>query len=136
MWRKPTVVIGVTGFLLVMALGAYALGLGRDGPSQQEPRSGIRGIVEYYGCADSAVGPCVLRPTSATVIVRRDSDSTIARRFRSQPDGSFRIPLHPGRYRLESGPFEEVPGQLAERHIIVPRNRYIDLRIVFTSSEA
>ena len=123
----------MTTIVLVVGLGAYALGLGRDGSNRQDPRSGIRGTVEYGVCANFK--PCVIGPTSATVIVRRDSDSTIARKFRSPPDGSFRVPLHPGRYSIESGPSEEVPGQLAERHVVVPRNRFIQLRIIFTSGE-
>ncbi len=134
MWRKPTVIVGATTLVLVMALGAYALGAGRDGPDQQDPQSGIRGIVEFGACPN--FNPCVVKPTSATLIVRRDSDSTIARKFRSLSDGSFRIPLDPGRYRIEGGPGEETPGQLAQRHIVVPRNRYIELRLVFTSPEA
>lgn len=120
--------------ILVLAVGAYALGLGRDETNQPVPRSGIRGVVEYGTCPPPSFR-CMIKPTSATVVVRRDSDGAIARQFRPPPDGSFREPLQPGRYTIESGPRDEVPGRLDEQPIIVPRHRFIRVRIIFRSPE-
>lgn len=121
--------------MLVVALSAYALGVGRDEAKEPTVRSGIRGIVIYGSCVSGNLPPCVTNPVAATLIVRRVSDSRIASKFRSLSDGSFRIPLDPGSYTIESGPSDEVPGELTTAYrIVVPSDRFIHLRIIFRSS--
>jgi hypothetical protein len=46
-----------------------------------------------------AGNPCPARPISATVVVQDGMGREVAR-FTSETDGSFRVPLAPGTYRL------------------------------------
>ena len=70
-------------------------------------------------------------PHQATVSVMDQRGNTVTR-FRSDPDGRFRLPLEPGRYTLRPespGPFPRAP----EQDVTVSEDRYTEVLIAYDS---
>jgi hypothetical protein len=90
---------------LVLVLLA-AVTCGGESEPEEDIDSGIRGLVLLGPqCPVVQAGsPCPDIPMEADVRVVDGATSRVVTTFRSAPDGSFRVGLAPGRYRLEPLP--------------------------------
>ncbi len=97
--RVPVgLLIGAVAALLLFACG----GAGSTAP----PDSGIQGsVVLGPTCPVEQVGvPCPDQPVAANITATAVGSGQILKHGRSSADGSFRIPLRPGRYLVAAQP--------------------------------
>jgi hypothetical protein len=92
--------------VLLAVTTALALSFPGQSGEARSPGSGVRGIVTVSGCP-GPVRPgetCTRRFEGARVRIVKLANGHVARTFRSQAKGRFRVRLPAGRYRLDPLP--------------------------------
>jgi hypothetical protein len=106
---RTLIAIALSAAAIAVGVGAVLLSRGGDG-------TGIRGRVTG-GCV---TGECAEQPTPKVGLQRvvraarpheaSDNGTELVTTFRSAEDGTFRLSLPPGRYRIDEDPRSPAPG--------------------------
>jgi hypothetical protein len=121
--------------LLIVLMLAVAAAVACAGGAAGDGTSGIEGRVTIGPqCPVIQEGsPCPDAPYVAPVLVLHDGAEVAT--GRSAPDGTFRIPVAPGRYEVEGVPLDDegLVTATAQQHVVVSAGGYTRVDLSFDS---
>ncbi|MBC3192826.1 hypothetical protein H7X46_17310 [Pseudonocardia sp. C8] len=120
---------------VLIALAVASGGACGDEPGGGQP-SGVTGVaVVDVGCPTlTTAEACPTRPLPAHVRITDPGSSATVAEVRTPPDGTFRVELAPGQYRLHATTVDGRPLPYAEPLTVeVPEGRFTPVTIRFDS---
>jgi hypothetical protein len=113
-----------------IAVALLALAATTSAVANTAARSGLRGLVTLFPASPVCIegDPCSKPAADKLLLFRRDG--RIVARVETRADGSYRVILAPGRYRVVAPQYTRGVG-VSPRTVLVPKNRIarIDLEI-------